>query len=84
MHVDRGHRIGNGDGGEIGVPMNLAAEEIRYELQWSTDLVNWNASNDSRFVIQSEMPLSGAYVLRLFRNAMPGESVYVRVRASVE
>ena len=83
LHAFGGYDLRVMDGELIGVPVNLAAEEIRYELQWSEDLVHWSPDG-GRFAWHGETALGETYALRLFRDTKPGELVYVRVRASAE
>ncbi len=84
LHAFGGYKLRVIDGEVIGVPVNLAAEDIRYELQWSDDLVQWIPNDESRFTLHGETNLEGPYALRRFRDTMPGNTVYVRVKAWVE
>lgn len=67
----------------FGVPVNLAAEGVTYEIQWSDDLKTWEPNNDNRLIPIGEKLLGGSHSLRLFRDTNPGNAIYLRVRAGL-
>ena len=65
----------------FGMPVNLAADGVHYELQLSEDLKSWSPDNDSRFVPIGERLLDGTFSSRLYRDTKPGNAVFLRVQA---
>ncbi|MEM7393800.1 MAG: hypothetical protein AAF492_15775, partial [Verrucomicrobiota bacterium] len=63
-------------------PVNQAAQNLQYTLQWSHDLTTWHTDDKGRFSLLGDEPLDGDYHMRVYEDTQLGEQVYVRLQAS--